>query len=228
MDINKLLELVERQIETDISDASYRGTLRKAGDYEKSLSHFSRGLEHKTDPHMYRKHGILPLGDPEGKGSKDGKEGKEARLYHPKVDGYDVFVRYLVENDIDNIHFPNVYSIRRINDKSGQHVNKYDIEKLIALKDLEAEEFTGVVSTHLKIGAHSPIGLAAIISNAARFFPEDNDQLKLDSLIEACGIVRKIMVEKKLNMDLNSNNLMARRTSTGLQLVICDPFSFAK
>lgn len=222
MDINKLLELVERQIDTAVSDAKYKGNLRMSRDWGngEGAGHFSRGTPNKNDPHMFKKHGILPLGD----------TSKPSSTSNPAVDGYDLFVRYLVEHDIDNIHFPNVYSIKKIADPSGKFINKYDVEKLIPLGSLEPDEMQALIDMNFnqrKTGTiYSKSGISSVLNNCVRFYPEDSDHLLLPSLVEACEIARKIMTAEKLALDLHSGNIMLRRTPTGLQIVLNDPFSF--
>lgn len=229
MDINKLLELVERQIDTEVADRKYSGKFRFPDSFADQGSQFSTGKPARTDPHMFKKHGTRPLGGDERKDYDD--EG-DAVFGQVDVDGYDVFVRYLVKHDIDNPHFPAVYKAHKITDKQGRHINKYDVEKLIPSDKLSPEELEHVLDTtfterppnehHWSALNLLTSALSAVVKGSPRF----NHGLALDSMKEAVTILGNIRREERLQWDIHSGNFMFRRTRNGLQLVFNDFFSF--
>jgi hypothetical protein len=228
----KILPLLERQIDTRIDSKQFHGKLKAA--VGRQTTSFSKGREHKTDPHMFQKYGHTPL-----------------RPGH--VDGYDVFIRYLIDHDIDNPHFPRVYNVKRITDKQGRHITKYDVEKLLPYQKLSPEELIRVMQHTFELDYNEKLLLNDTIEDmrhderygsSIRKTKEkqevlarqmsglldinDTSNIRLDSLKEAVEMILKIQKEMELMEDLHLDNIMYRRTGQGIQFVLNDPFSYSR
>jgi len=227
----KILDLLERQISTNVEDKTYKGKLRRAGGGWDQETAFSKGREHKSDPHMFQKYNHTPL-------AKDA------------VDGYDVFIRYLITHDIDNPHFPNVYNVKKINDQDTSYITKFDVEKLLGYKQVSVAELLVILDTsfnhdeytakwikelesnmeNFKEGDwlydHKLGELADSIASRIDFCLHDLKSARSGSLKQAIKVLNTIRNEESLRVDIHRENVMFRRTGHGLQLVINDPFSF--
>jgi hypothetical protein len=227
----KILQLLERQIDTNIDTKRFHGTLRRAKRGHPTA--FSKGRDDKNDPHMFQKYNHTPLPD-------------------WKVDGYDVFIRYLIQHDIENPHFPRVYNIKKIVDDSGDYITKFDVEKLLSYDKLNPEELLNVLVTTFVTPNHAKHWvkdieqqiasetynynvdhLKEVIANAVggslrHGIDKPDDIIRLDSLKEAVKIFNTIRDQEKLVGDLHTGNILYRRTGHGVQLVLNDPFSYKR
>ncbi len=177
---------------------------------------------------MVRKHNFRPMGT----------NGPHAAQMLTK-DGFNYFIENIIKSDsFDNIHFPKVYNIKKITDKEGNWIHKYDVERLIPLKELSNREiyrlFTDNFKRHVKEyekmdsydleDTRSNIGF--ILSSAIR--KNDHSELRSAELKKAVSLLHNMNTRASDEghfMDLHSDNVMARRTPYGLQLVINDPFA---
>lgn len=227
----KILNLLERQIDTGVENKTYKGALRSSRDSLDQNTAFSKGREHKSDPHMFQKYNHTPL-------AKD------------SVDGYDVFIRYLISHDIDNPHFPAVYNVKKINDKNTSYITKFDVEKLLKHTQVSVAELIAIMNISFNhdehtanwlseleenidnfkegewLNGHKLGDLADSIASRVEFGLHNLDSIRSDSLKQAIKILNTIRNEEKLHVDIHRENVMYRRTAHGLQLVINDPFSF--
>ncbi len=226
----KILQLLERQIQTDIKDKKYNGKLRAARSGWDETA-FSTGRDDKNDPHMFKKYNHTPL-------SSD------------KIDGYDVFIRYLIDNDIENPYFPNVYNITKIDDNTGKHITTYKVEKLLKYSQVTIEDLLTILNVSFIHDEYTTNTIAAMEANIKSYEEDEwfyNSKLQdLSSMIanrvehglyapstirseplkKALKILNTIRAEKSLKVDIHQENVMYRRTGKGVQLVINDPFSF--
>lgn len=181
-----------------------------------------------NDPHMVKKHNIRPYD-----------------LDHRR-DGFNHFINYLIQHDLtDNIHFPRVYNIKEITDKNDYVIYTYTIEKLIPYEKASLRELTSFVehnfsknwylaimanglkeeedgSSHINLKKLSDVVASHIYKTVSGGLDMD-EVLRSESLIDALTITRKIGRDMGMPSDLHAGNLMWRRTSTGLTLIINDP-----
>lgn len=215
----KIQDLLERIVEPQITNQRFKGTLRTRGvriPGTLGQGHFSTVNDHKTDPHMVRKHNHRAMGD-------DRVETE---------DGFEVFIRQLIKLDLmDNIHFPKVYVQKKITDRGDSHINKFEMERLIPVGELSDEEWEYIVETnftealrerHKKVTFGS-VGetLGMCLDNARHI----ETYIKLDTLKEAMTALAGIIDRINALVDMHAGNYMFRRTPHGLQLVITDPIS---
>lgn len=224
----KILELLERLIEPEHTTQKYRGEfhgrINRPPRDKGVLGHgaFSVVRDDPKDAHMVKKSHYRPMGT------------KHPRFQNPETDGFDSFAEYLIKNDInDNIHLPRVYSAKKIEDKHGHTVSKYQIERLESLKNLPDDAILTIAGTHfefseryLKNADRYEIieNMASRLSNAV-LYPYGSAGLRIDSLKDAVRIIAQILDATDRHLDIHGNNIMARRTPHGLQLVITDPMS---
>lgn len=163
----------------------------------------------RSDPHMVRKYNKNPMDD--------------------AADGFEAFINYLIDHDLmDNIHFPQVYEVKHLDDTTGTHVNKFQIEKLIKLESLSREELVALTNSHFnpELVTADPFFIATTVSDAVTYPAQLNMKVKMESLKEALQIISDIRKEERRHLDIHANNLMVRRTPYGPQLVIADPFTY--
>lgn len=217
----KILDLLEKQIDTVISDKRYSGYFKDAGDKEfgkYSYGTFARVAADKKDPHMVKKNDLYSTNEP---------------------DNYNKYINELIKRDIidSNIHFPRVYNVKRITDKTGLSIYTYQMEKLIHFHELGLDEMVALVeqTCSAPIPEHALEGddEARLISRLSSMIQKvlyaavakDYTAIKLASLNQAIAII--VGIGKSLNIDINDmggDNIMARRTKYGVQIVITDPF----
>lgn len=220
MKISDLLDLVERQVATELEQRPFHGNLRDSSRGKRSA--FASGRPDRSDPHMFQKYNHRPLGGRDEYGA----------------DGYEAFIRYLLENDIDNPHFPVVYGIKKITDKNGKYINKYNVERLQEFDTLERDDINLIIRNNFEDMAQGEFEgmpridmldtVAALIEDTVSRFPLHINYFRQDSLKEALEILHNIANAKRFHVDIHRGNLMVRRGPVGLQLVINDPFSFSR
>ena len=232
MKIQLLLELIQ----TTQSSKQFHGKF--GGKKRENHNRWKKGLgggtqasvkDHPHDPHLVKKHNVKAYPDDNGK----------------LTDGFNSFVNYLIEHDLmDNVHFPKVYDIKEIVDKNGRKIYTYDMEKLVKSEDLSREEleafcertfipetvieFLDDAATAPTRGDHEPYRLRLLdkftnVFDSALNYGNVAD-LQDESLKFAFEIIHQIATHLQKNSDLHHSNYMWRRSSTGVQIVITDPF----
>lgn len=175
-----------------------------------------------TDPHMVRKHNIRPY-------SRDGQQ-----------DGFNDFINFLINNEfLDNIHFPKVYDIKTIKDRYGRQIHTYRMERLIPHTELTDRELKAVAAANFKgmdlrwierekdPDAFNRIAMEQIVVALGEAIGErDTKAIASETLQQAVDITARGLRALGANLDIDShlNNVMFRRQSTGVVLVINDPF----
>lgn len=221
----KIQTILEAIIATASDEKKYSGMLRHSqGHFDSS---FSTVRNNRDDPHTVVKHNFRPM--------------NPVQWDSMPTDGFNFFIEALIRKDaMDNIFFPKVYNIRKISDNHGQYIHKYVTEKLYPLNSLEVDDLKKIYGECLygykKAGfneeeEHYPRKMARAIAGALSDAVENQDfsRIKSDELKEALQILLVIKNEfskRGAGFDLHSDNIMARRTPFGVQLVINDPFSY--
>lgn len=209
MHISKLLEA---PFNTTVRDVQSKKELANYSKKPKNLSHgtFSAVKDDPQDPHMVRKFSI------------NGR--------HPyDSEGFKAFITYILQNGYqENIHMPRVYDMKTIRGSDGYELDSYRVEKLIPMNSVSREElvaYTEMVMDNPEIKDDYSISLiSSILAEEVNIAVEEfQPYFKLDSLNEACHIVAMALQATNGTNDINNNNLMFRRTGSGLQLVFSDP-----
>lgn len=229
------VEIMEDLTRPDVTDRRYNGVFKHYNDMAPNVrsatvkrtlgqGFYSAVKSHRTDPHLVQKNNHRKMG-------RD-------------TDGFNVFVEWLINHDkLDNIHFPRIYNIKRITDREGNVVHSYDIERLIQAADVSKEE---ILAFHEHNIHEDVLPLDDLLSYAENdeafkelYFKHLCKMLEKavkqdilsyfvsDTLKEAIRIliaVRNDETIPQLYIDIHEGNLMWRRGSTGLTLVINDPF----
>lgn len=217
--LHEMLELIGEDIaQTQVADHKYGGKFNFQADRKRKPDELGRGMfstvmRDRNDPHMVQKKTTTPMG----------------RQHDTKADGFDAYVRMLVENGLmDNIHFPKVYKAKKTTDNTGTHRNSYTIEKLEEISALSQEEFDALVEHHLLRPVYDARGLADRVSGACNSKYDRDTYIRMDSLKEACETIEELDDVMHFRLDIHEGNLMVRRTPYGVQLVISDPFGMVK
>lgn len=214
----KIQELLEDLINTTRQNKKFSGAFKRHSDSAppsaKELGHgfFSSVKNDPNDPHMVKKHGIKPSAE----------------------DAYNVFIEYLIDNDLmDNIHFPKVYDITKIQDRNGHTIHTYKIEKLINFNDASTKEAEAFIHRSFddratEMMARNNYGLLSAITmffeDCLMDHPEYVGMITDDSLKEALRVIKAIEgQDRHIFSDIKSDNMMWRRTPHGLVLVFIDP-----
>lgn len=147
-------------------------------------------------------------------------------------DAFDLYANEIVKNKLwDNIHFPRIYSIKSIEDRTGKKLHKWKIEKLHPLRSLNAKELkylaTRTFNQSVAENVDSWWDFTIHFSSAIRghYFNDIKDQELAQALELIADMYEKFSKEyPRMRLDLHEENMMARRTNLGVQLVITDPF----
>lgn len=229
----KLKDLFEdRQHETKASLKNYSGKLSHsdaAWDDPKSGS-FSSVKDDNKDPHMVKKYHHGPLG----------KQSDDEEI----MDAYVFFALWMTKQNINNPCLPRIYDIKKIKDKTGKFIYKYQIERLISGTELEVDDLwqiydryfvrnenTEKIVKQVKYRFQDPNeakNMVRVMGSACEAYIEGKfDMISDDSLKEALDLVAKFVKEyssKGFTLDIeNSGNIMFRRGPYGYQLVLSDP-----
>lgn len=164
-------------------------------------------------------------------------------------DGYFRYVSNIVKNDRiqSNPYFPKIYKIKiyktePTNTANSAYFYTMQMEKLYSVKELSEDEVEMLMDkmfhiTHsYKTGQendHTPnvrdmiATIDYAISSGFKKVKSVNHStnLKDPHLKQAILIIKKLVRNSGLTNDIHGGNLMFRRTSVGVQLVITDPLS---
>ena len=159
-------------------------------------------------------------------------------------DAYYRYINYVTKNKLaqDNPFLPRVYSVKDVADPSNNKKYKIDIESLTPLTGLSTAQlqqmgenlFTNFNEIRKSISGnlngHQKGTIRKALADGIAECLERNYQAK-DNTIEnqllrqALTVVRKVKMSGRFAYDLSANNLMARMTPHGPQLVIVDPLA---
>lgn len=243
MKIQNLLEIID----TKVSTKQYSGKFREP-DFEELEDRSNTGAYSSVkndphDPHMVIKHNHTPRHK-----SNNNVSPFDGEPIPP--DGYQYFVKWMVENKIYNIHFPRVYDVTRYEDSEDQYIYKYEIEKLLKYDELDRDELERVIKMNFNVtsDAYKQAGkerqeitskyrrkqvdpqdiLSHVCSGIIRGTIQANSVIKNPEIKTALLLFADFLEWAKKNgydtmEDLNPNNIMYRRTAQGLQIVLSDP-----
>lgn len=163
--------------------------------------------------------------------------GYDAMVYRDKEDPHMV---------VKNIHFNSKYSyyinqiilrgmsgvnpyVPRVYKKSKDD-KQYQIERLVPLDDLTRKELAYIFNHAFGFDYSETddldgrASMSKVISDNIRSAVEYGTEVKSDDLNQVISLIRDIIKkDKTMRNDMRENNIMARRTPYGAQLVITDP-----
>lgn len=223
----KIRNLLEALFNTEVEpDRRFHGYLRQDKDKTSDRAYgsaFSKVKDIRDEPHMVKKYNHRPM---------DVNAHKKL-----SVDGFNFFIEQIIEKgETDNIHFPRVYSMKKIVDDDNQFIHTYNVEKLIPSSALSKEELLKVCEELFGADGealgYSKAGLEDIIIGKINYALQyhDYDDIESESLIEALKILNDIVksavkLKRSHCLDLHLQNIMYRRTPIGIQLVLNDPIA---
>jgi hypothetical protein len=242
MKIKSLLEIIEPKI----SQQQYKGSFKTSRNADDDIlqkgetpdntfsqknvlgrGYYSAVSKDRKDPHMVKKH--------------------NTRFDDIDDDPYRLYAKFIIDNKLfENPYFPRIYQHKKIKDKKGNILHKFQLEKLEELNKLSHDEIDHILRVIFKEPekiinsfktAHVPsrfedrkkqrklIAIAKEIKEAINH--NHIYEIKDKNLIHAIREINHFMNHECKNCynDLHPKNLMARRTPYGAQLVITDPVS---
>jgi hypothetical protein len=151
-------------------------------------------------------------------------------------DGYHAFVKALIDNERarDSIYFPRIRSVRELQTPGADFPYLLvRMEQLLPLQALTREELIGLATRHTDIPEKDIVDqyeiwdIIYLISKAIN--PRTHSPYKVTDtkLKNAIRWVEELGKKENSSVDLHSDNIMARRTPYGPQLVISDPLGLS-
>jgi hypothetical protein len=220
---NLLEELFPTQLNTTNTNRTLQDKPMAQGDV--GTGTYSSVSAKKNDPFLVRK-------------TSDTFQGPQ---YDAKEqDGYWTYIEGIVKNPElkDNPFFPRVYNIKTIKDPRGKAIYRADIEKLEPLtsldKSLVIRYFASILNkekTKEYLEKHRVRSQDGIIAECVYLIDKSASEGNYDfinnaQLAEALQYIHSL--SNKFGVDIHSENIMFRRGSYGLQLVITDPLSHSE
>lgn len=224
-----ILLLLERLHDIQTDTRPYNGTLRSRRDFsntDKDPNYLGSGgssiAKNHPDPHMVKKYNHQVFGGIHGR--TDG-------------DGFNKFIEYLIDHDIDNIHFPRVYNVKKIVDKDDGYIHTYTMEKLVNYyaDDLTPEQFEAFLEHNVSLPVRRAFHLVRPMKNdggdkfsrldllarmlSTKVSTGDMGGILTEPLREAMTLLSRMGGE----LDIHGDNLMWRRGGQGMTLVFLDP-----
>lgn len=204
----KILQLLE-YIQTTISDKNYKSSFQTPRWHNKieGNGYYSSVKADKTDPHLIVKYNRHFVNDP----------------YH----GY---IKEVIDNDLasSNIHFPRVYNVKRVKDKDGKVLHKYNMERLVPMQSLDEDVQQTIIEENFNDndGTMTAQECAEYMDYVVRYGTKSNkaNRIKSESLLEALHALYIMRTNYGWDVDLHSHNFMIRTTPVGHQIVLTDPF----
>lgn len=182
--------------------------------------------DNPNDPFMVRKTSKIP---------KD-RENFDSE----KIDGYWAFIRGIQNNEKlkNNPFLPRIYGVKKLRDINGKVIMRADMEKLVESIDIDGElllrYINGIVDmpqveavlnamkNSEEVNVRRVLELfTGLLENATE--TKNYQRIKNKYLIEAIDYIHGLTTDYVL--DLHEGNIMFRRGTTGIQLVITDPLS---
>lgn len=214
-----LNELIKTSIKNrSINDHDYNALKDERAqnliDKKENSGAYGKVIHDKTDPHMVKKSNYLPVVNLE------------------KNDGYFSYIKKIVDDDLasSNPYFPRVYDIKTFTDSFGEQRYRIQLEKLISLDDIDEKDLYHLMARsfpNFKINfKENKYNLNDTIDDYLNNRHKFNTESVDPHLISALEVINKVIKSNpNFSDDLTKDNMMARRTSFGYQLVFVDPIS---
>lgn len=171
-------------------------------------------LKNPDDPHTVKRKTHSPLRP---------TTNRHGEFEHRRFDGFNVWAKFIIDNKLaeKNPYFPRIYEIERISDKGDNQYYNYETEKLYKISSLNRKEITAISEKitgydNLRWPDHICEFLEKVI-NGTTYTPDE-------SLVECKNYMKQFVDETEMQIDdMGGNNILVRRTSLGVHLVINDP-----
>jgi hypothetical protein len=236
------VSVMEDLVNPEIRDRAYNGYMKSRADIawngsksgkaaldnthkrQLGMGAFSTVKADPSDPHMVKKHNHHPI-------KRNGWQ-----------DGFNLFIEYLIVNDkLGNPHFPRIYNIEVVEDRDEKSIHTYKMERLVPLAEVSAEETQAYIENHMGVDwkefaeRYEYGGSEGLTDNVmADVIADITGRCLLnvyhttnETLEEAFNVVRacKRGLPSDYAIDMHQGNLMWRRGSHGLTLVLTDPIA---
>ena len=230
----KLNEIIQTNIQQSrlgepFNPQSSMGVIRNDRTRTKNAGAFYGMNDKNDDPHEIRKHTLYPTNIKTG------------------IDAFAAYAKVLIENGMsgNNIYAPRIYNVKKSTDSTGEVHYDFDIEKLVASHQISNKDavaaltpafesldmFTRIVSAskHTRNGGDITGRIGDLLTVMIRYDEIDTDSDDLNALLHVIQDVRetanKSTPRQTYGIDIGPSNIMYRRTSVGLQMVINDPLA---
>jgi len=148
---------------------------------------------------------------------------RKGEFEHRRFDGFNVWAKFIIDNKLaeKNPYFPRIYEVERISDKGDNQFYKYETEKLYPMSSLSREEMIAISE---KLTGREQIYYPEQIEWFLQKVILENKDTPDDALVECRKYMKQFVDETNMKIDdLGGDNILVRRTSLGVQLVINDP-----
>lgn len=220
-----LNELIQTTIKNrDVEDHDYSALKNQQQDNsdkagrEKGFGAYGRVVPNKADPHMVKKNNYAPVSNAE------------------MNDGYFAYIKAVVDSKAadSNPAFPRVYDIKTFTDRYGDQRYRINLEKLLHFDELSGKE---VYALGERLFNNWDVEYSRAVDNdtldtsteeVQHLFTEmlsDPSNIKDENVKNALQFIHNLAKKKKLQIDIQGDNFMFRRTKYGLQLVLVDPIT---
>lgn len=227
MKIESLLEIIEPEIKNfrtnrEFKDRPFNYHKEKNNPRNLGTGNFSK-VRSTRDPHVVKKSSISTTrGNPE------------------LDDAYWDFVNLVLKNKLwENPYFPRFYRKTSIQGEKDTSHHSVEMERLESIEKAPNEDLIPMIRKalnkkgreYVKAKAEEVGGKGALIfafSTVINSAVYDGNLSLIgdDELAKALKILNLYAKNSSVKIDIHEENIMARRTPVGLQLVITDPFSF--
>lgn len=151
-------------------------------------------------------------------------------------DGYHAFIKALIDNERarNSIYFPRIRSVRELQAPDADFPYLLvRMERLLPLRALTREEIISLAIRHTDITEEDverqdDYDIAKLLSDAINPMYHSPYKVTDTKLKNAIRWIEEIADKERVFVDLHSDNVMARRTPYGPQLVLSDPLGLSK
>lgn len=217
----KINEIIEPQVNTSRHSGKFDRDFRKGNSTLDSPSRIGGGFFYTAHTDEDNPHEV---------------EKRSRRWVKEREDGYRLYVKALLDNNLpgNNIFAPVIYNVKEIVDDDGYKHYDFKMERLIHHHQLSSEEMEHVLNTifipeeaeDVIRSSNGHVGLmqdkiAFKLHQAVR--DKDEDHIKAKDLLVILKLIGNVNYDRLI--DIKSDNIMYRRTPSGVQLVMSDPIA---
>lgn len=211
-------EFAPDERERDSGESGEEGSTKPTSDGDELESGSFSFVKPDVDPHMIRKY--------------------HKRDHYAETDGFVLYAEYLASKELwnKNIHFPRVYNTNQ--DPGYGDAHDWLIEVLVPWNYVSEKEYQAMFRRYftgegverrmiLDNTALYAVAMSTMISTVCGEYGLNEDiQVKDEELAEAIRLLTEFADSSSAELDLHKNNIMYRRTSVGMQVVLSDPFGY--
>lgn len=154
----------------------------------------------------------------------------------PEENAYYQYVNAVA--NLDNPYYPKLLSRRTLlNPKTGKEKSLYKLEKLYTEKDVPLDQLVNMVQNTFTLGTNTAQNINSLsakevwnrVAKSLNLAVKQGNTsiIKDPKLIDATHLIRELISRNPgFHPDLHSNNIMLRKLTDSVQLVIIDPIGF--